>query len=210
MSLTTQFLTMLAMIGMGSWLGAALDTYGRFLQRPKRAHWVVFINDILFWAIQGLIVFYVLLIVNQGELRFYIFLALLCGYAAYQSLLRNIYLKVLEFTIKTCVTFYRFFVRTCYYLIVRPVQLVLQFLLVVLMASGRMLLFIVQMLYKIIKNVLKIIMIPVKWLFRLLWRLVPARWQLFAETFFKKFAGVIVKGKNMKSIVQKWWHKFRK
>jgi spore cortex biosynthesis protein YabQ len=210
MSLTTQFLTMLAMIGMGSWLGAALDTYGRFLQRPKRAHWVVFINDILFWTIQGLIVFYVLLIVNQGELRFYIFLALLCGYAAYQSLLRNIYLKVLEFTIKTCVMFYRFFVRTCYYLIVRPVQLVLQFLLVVLMASGRTLLFIAQMLYKMIKNVLKILIIPVKWLFLLLWRFVPVRWRIFAETFFKKFAGVIVKGKNMKSIVQKWWHKFRK
>jgi spore cortex biosynthesis protein YabQ len=51
MSLTTQFLTMLTMIGMGSYLGAAVDTYSRFLQRQKRAHWVVFINDILFWVI---------------------------------------------------------------------------------------------------------------------------------------------------------------
>ncbi|TXK91444.1 spore cortex biosynthesis protein YabQ, partial [Parageobacillus sp. SY1] len=43
MSLTTQLATMLAMIGMGSWLGAALDTYNRFLKRQDRAHWIVFI-----------------------------------------------------------------------------------------------------------------------------------------------------------------------
>jgi spore cortex biosynthesis protein YabQ len=210
MSLTTQFLTMLTMIGMGSWLGAALDTYGRFLQRPKRAHWVVFINDILFWVIQGLIVFYVLLLVNDGELRFYIFLALLCGYAAYQSLFRSIYLKLLEFIIRTCISLYRFFVRTCYYLIVRPIQLIFQFLLVVLMGSGRVLLFVAQIVYKMIKLILKVLFSPVKWLFHLLWGFVPVKWQLLVTTFFKKFAGVIAKGKNMKSIVQKWWHNYRK
>ena len=78
MSLTTQLATMLAMIGMGSWLGAALDTYNRFLQRQDRTHWIVLINDILFWIVQGLIIFYVLLLVNEGELRFYIFLSILC------------------------------------------------------------------------------------------------------------------------------------
>lgn len=57
MSVTTQLATMLAMIGMGSWLGAALDTYNRFLQRQNRKHWVVFINDVLFWIVQGLIIF---------------------------------------------------------------------------------------------------------------------------------------------------------
>ncbi|WP_371931952.1 spore cortex biosynthesis protein YabQ [Mesobacillus subterraneus] len=96
MTLSTQFLTMLAMIWMGTLFGASLDTHNRFLKRSKRKSWIVFINDILFWVFQGLSIFYVLFSVNMGELRFYIFLALLCGFAAYQSLFKNMYLKVLE------------------------------------------------------------------------------------------------------------------
>ncbi|RAK16553.1 spore cortex biosynthesis protein YabQ [Anoxybacillus vitaminiphilus] len=210
MSLTTQFITMLTMIGMGIYLGAAVDTYGRFLQRQKRAHWVVFMNDILFWVIQGLTVFYALLSINEGELRFYIFLALLCGYAAYQSLFRAIYRKILEFIIQTCVTMYRFCVRTCYYVIVRPLQFMFQFFLALLMTGGRILLLMASMLYKLIKMMLRIIFIPIKWLFCLLWRFVPANWRINIEKFFRKFAGVIAKGKNVKSIVQKWWEKRRK
>ena len=60
MTLSTQFLTMLSMIGMGSLFGAMLDTYQRFLNRPKRNHWIVFFNDLLFWVIQALLIFYTL------------------------------------------------------------------------------------------------------------------------------------------------------
>lgn len=72
MTLTTQFLTMISMAAMGSYLGAAIDTYNRFLFRSKRKSWLVFLNDIFFWILQGLIFFYVLFVINQGELRFYI------------------------------------------------------------------------------------------------------------------------------------------
>ncbi|RAI20026.1 spore cortex biosynthesis protein YabQ, partial [Rhodobium orientis] len=40
MTLTTQFYTMLAMAGMGAWLGASLDTYTRFVVRSKTARWL--------------------------------------------------------------------------------------------------------------------------------------------------------------------------
>src|SRR5262245_25191931 len=96
MTLSTQFLSMLSMIGMGSLFGMMFDTYQRFLNRPKRNHWIVFFNDLLFWIIQALLIFYILFLVNNGELRFYIFIAILCGFAAYQSLLKGTYLKLLE------------------------------------------------------------------------------------------------------------------
>lgn len=57
MTLSTQFITMLAMVGMGSFFGAALDTYNRFLKRDTQKHWLVFLNDILFWLLQGLTIF---------------------------------------------------------------------------------------------------------------------------------------------------------
>ena len=49
MTLSTQFMTMLSMIGMGTLFGAMFDTYQRFLNRPKRKQWIVFFNDLLFW-----------------------------------------------------------------------------------------------------------------------------------------------------------------
>ncbi len=112
MTLSTQFLTMLSMIGMGSLFGVMFDTYQRFLNRPKRKHWIVFINDLLFWIIQAIIIFYTLFLVNNGELRFYIFIALLCGFAAYQSLFKAIYLRLLEMLIFSVISVYRFFKKT--------------------------------------------------------------------------------------------------
>ena len=35
MTLSTQFMTMLVMIGMGTFFGAALDTYNRFLKKKQ-------------------------------------------------------------------------------------------------------------------------------------------------------------------------------
>ncbi len=98
MSLTTQFYTMIAMIAVGGYLGAALDTYSRLLNRRKRKFWFIFINDILFRVVQGLIIFYCLYSVNFGEIRFYIFVALFCGFAFYQSLLKNLYQKFLNYS----------------------------------------------------------------------------------------------------------------
>ncbi|HAQ08447.1 MAG TPA: spore cortex biosynthesis protein YabQ, partial [Bacillus bacterium] len=137
MTLSTQFLTMLAMIGMGSLFGASLDTHNRFLNRTKRKSWIVFINDILFWLFQGLSIFYVLFSVNMGELRLYIFLALLCGFAAYQSLFKSIYLKGLELAISISINVYGVIVKAIMFFIVRPLQFIAATLFSTLILTGR-------------------------------------------------------------------------
>ncbi|HHY22293.1 MAG TPA: spore cortex biosynthesis protein YabQ, partial [Bacilli bacterium] len=128
MSLTIQVQTMLAMIGMGLYVGAALDTYGRFVKRRNTFHLVTAFNDILFWLVQGLFIFYILFSVNNGELRVYIFLALLCGYAAYQSLFRSIYLRLLEWFISFIVGFYRFMRKVFITIFIIPVKTILKLL----------------------------------------------------------------------------------
>lgn len=120
MTLTTQFYTMLAMSGMGLWLGASLDTYRLFVIRAKTARWLLFIHDILFWIMQGLLFFYVLLHVNEGEFRIYIFLAVLLGVATYQSLCKRIYIKILKFVIYLVVSVYQFFKKLIQHVLFRP------------------------------------------------------------------------------------------
>jgi spore cortex biosynthesis protein YabQ len=128
---------MLSMIGMGSLFGMMFDTYQRFLDRPNRKSWIVFFNDLLFWVIQALIIFYTLFLVNNGELRFYIFVALLCGFAAYQSLFKGIYLRLLEFIINTVIAIYRFMRRAFLLLIYKPVLGLIQLIISIIILLGR-------------------------------------------------------------------------
>lgn len=195
MSLTIQLNTMIAMVLMGAWLGAALDTYGRFIKRPKRATWVLFINDILFWMVQALLFFYVLLNVNEGQLRFYIILAILCGYAAYQSLFKNVYLKILELLIKSSICTYRFVYRLIIILIVRPIKWLIQLIIVLILFLG-------NVLWKILKLAFLIVYTPIKWTFQILWRFVPQK----VKIFFISMAGFLIRKKNT---IVKWWKKFR-
>lgn len=210
MSLTTQFYTMMAMVGMGSWLGAALDTYGRFLKRPKRAHWVVFLNDVFFWVVQGLIIFYTLLLVNEGELRFYVFIALLCGYATYQSMLKNWYLRVLEKLIDFSISAYRFLAKTIQLLIIKPIQTLFQTIIVLILGLLNFLWTLAKFLFKTIIWVLKIIFLPVKWTGLILWKLVPKQFKRVIEKYFYSLAGFFKKMENMKHSLYKIWKKIKK
>lgn len=196
MTITAQFYTMLAMIGMGTFFGAAFDTYNRFLKRAKRKNWIVFCNDILFWLVQALIIFYVLYYVNKGELRFYIFLALLCGFAAYQSLFRKSYLRILEFFIKTVISIYRFLVKVFIYIIYRPVYALIMMIISILITLGRALLSLSKVAWRILLFLLKLIWAPFKWVLTKIWKLVPEKSRKKFTKLYGRFAGIIKKVKN--------------
>lgn len=210
MSLTTQFYTMLAMVGMGGWIGAALDTYGRFLQRPLRARWVVFINDFMFWVVQGLILFYLLLLVNEGELRIYIFLAVLCGYAAYQSLLKQIYLRILECLIQTSQSIYRFMLKVGHVMIVKPIVGLGQLLIVILLGTLNFLWRLTKWAFQFLYSLVKILLVPVRLLLMLLWKLVPKLVRSFLLRNIRQLAGFIGKIKNTINIIRTWWLRIKK
>ena len=205
MSLTTQFYTMLAMAGMGGWIGVALDTYGRFLKRPIRARWVVFINDFMFWVVQGLILFYLLLLVNEGELRVYIFLAVLCGYATYQSLLKGLYLNILERLIQTSLSIYRFLLTVGRVMLVRPIVSLVQLLIVILLGTMNFLWTLLKMTFQFLYILVKILLAPFKFIFILLLKLIPRPIRdLFIENS-QRIAGFIRKIKNILIKVRTWW-----
>lgn len=211
MTLSTQFLTMLAMIGMGSLFGASLDTHNRFLKRSKRKSWIVFINDIMFWLFQGLSVFYVLFSVNMGELRFYIFIALLCGFAAYQSLFKKIYLKILERAITITINVYIFFVKAVRMLVVRPLQFLAATVLSLLIMTGRGLYSLVKWLLAVLLWLLKnLLWKPVKMILLLFWKLLPKKVKKSVEKLYNKLAGILIIVKNYSSIPIKWIKKFKK
>ncbi|CAM3781693.1 spore cortex biosynthesis protein YabQ [Cytobacillus oceanisediminis] len=207
MTLTTQFMTMLAMIGMGSVFGASLDTYNRFLKRTKRKSWIIFINDILFWLLQGLAIFYILFLVNKGELRFYIFVALLCGFAAYQSLFKKMYLRVLEISIGMAISIYRFLVKAFTLVIYKPLQGLITALIAITVMLGKGLYSLLKIALRVIWFTLKVIFLPVKWILSLLWKLLPKNIKKSVEKLYNKLAGYL---QRIKNYVLKWISKWKK
>ena len=141
-----------------------------FLKRQERKRWLVFIHDILFWIVQALFVFYVLLLVNEAELRIYVFLALLCGFAAYQSLLKALYMKLLNFLIYIFMQTTYFFVRIIQLLMIKPVIIIAQLFIAFILFLFRILLSIGHVLWKMVIWILLFIWKVFSGLFDLLLR----------------------------------------
>jgi spore cortex biosynthesis protein YabQ len=205
MTLSTQFLTMISMIGMGSLFGVMFDTYQRFLDRPNRKSWIVFFNDLLFWVIQALIIFYILFLVNNGELRFYIFVALLCGFAAYQSLFKGVYLRLLEFMIKTAIAIYRFIRRAFQLLIYKPVIGLIQLVISIIILIGRGLFSLVKFVLNVLLFILKIFWVPIVKIILILWKLLPKSIKKYVEKLYNRTAGIFMEIKNyLLKLIKKW------
>lgn len=210
MTLSTQFITMLTMVGMGSFFGATLDTYNRFLNRGRRKSWIVFINDLLFWLFQALIIFYVLFMVNEGELRFYLFIALLCGFAAYQSLLKRPFLKVLEIIISTIISIWRFVVRLFLTILYRPILSLAVLIISVIMMIGKWLFKLIKLIGIILLWIGKRLLILIKLILLLFWKLMPKRIKKSVEKLYNIMAGFLGKIKKYCSKLREKWNRKKK
>lgn len=202
MNLSVQFLTMAAMAVMGIWIGLSVDTYGRLFYRGGRRRWnpLQIAGDLLFWVVQGLLVFLVLLEVNEGDVRIYIFLSLFCGYAAYKSLFQSIYRRLLEGGISVVRFLVRMLKRTFLLFLFRPVQLL-----------GKL-------VYTVVKIVLQGLVALLLFIWTVFW--VPFRWILrliLPKSFFeamKKISeraeGIWENIKKIKDRVKSWFNRTEK
>jgi spore cortex biosynthesis protein YabQ len=184
------------MIGMGSGFGAALDTYSRFLNRSERKRWIVFIHDFLFWIIQGLLIFYVLFLVNEGEFRLYLFLALLCGFSAYQALFKGFYQRFLEFLIILVIKLARFIANSVHMLIFLPIKWVIVSILAIIIGIGKFVWTLLKWAGKILLFILNIFWRPLKWILTYIWNLLPVFVTKNVGKFYNKGKGILLKIKN--------------
>lgn len=198
---------MLAMIAMGGFFGATLDTYNRFLKRSMRKRWIVFIHDLLFWILQGLIIFYVLFHVNYGEVRLYIFLALLCGFAAYQALVKGVYLKLLERIIWLTISFYKMLVGIFIMLIYNPIRGTIRMLIRLIIAVGKGMLSLAKTILNVLLSCIKLLMKPFLWILRIIYGKMPKRFKITVEKNLAKMAGLFIKMKNLIIKYRNRWKK---
>lgn len=166
MSLTMQYLTVLAMSVSGALIGAVYDVYRTILKEWKYLRWMSSILDFAFWIFALILVIWMLQWANNGDIRLYVFLLLLIGLGLYRLLLRKL---VIGSTVRLvlAITFalkmiYRLFLL----LVVTPLLWVLQLVMGILRMFDRL----AEVLEKVILWPFKPLLNTIAWIGRQLYR----------------------------------------
>lgn len=186
MTLDVQFLTMISMILSGFYLGVILDTFRRLSAYWKNSLWLTYLMEICFWMTQTMIIFYVLFRVNSGELRVYVFLACLLGFAAYQACAKRAYKILLERIIKMVAAVYRFCSKLVHGIVFAPIHWLVR--MAIRLVAG-----LLKLASAILLFLLTVVFAPFKWVGKGLYLLLPGS----IKRFFNKKAGIYSKMKNI-------------
>jgi len=156
-SLEAQWITMVTMVGSGLILGVALDTYRVLKERFRLRGWVVSLVDLLYWVAAASLVFHLLVWSNWGELRFYVFVAVLAGFWIYFSWFSDGVFRSLRWLLQWVERIGRSVIR----LVVVVVWFPLAYLWALCRKAG-------TLLWRLVRGVLRLILVPFSPLGRLL------------------------------------------
>ncbi|WP_062201013.1 spore cortex biosynthesis protein YabQ [Massilibacterium senegalense] len=144
MSLYLQFESMLAIFILGILFGCCFDTYLRLVRKYKRNRIRIFISDIFFFIGYGFLFFYLIYLVNEGTVRFYMFLANLLGFSVYQVLLQKYFLNFLEFSLRFMLKLYMIVRKLLQFFFIEPIRYILKLLVLFVMIMCKVILFLLR------------------------------------------------------------------
>lgn len=78
----------------GVLIGIIFDIFRILRKTIKTSDFVTYIEDFLFWIITSSILFYSIFTYNNGELRFFMFLAVILGFAVYLCTISSYLIKI--------------------------------------------------------------------------------------------------------------------
>ncbi|SHN37458.1 spore cortex biosynthesis protein YabQ [Gracilibacillus kekensis] len=183
MTLSTQFITMITMILSGVYLGASYHTFKRLERLWLTSITWKYLLEILFWLLQAVVLYVILFLINEGILRFYVFLAVICGYAMFKSLFEQVFSRVIGVVFRILHDIYRFIYRTIELLIVKPVVFIITVLFVCITR-------LFTIIITILVSILKAISWPFKMIFTALAKLIPKNAQKYLHPFYRIYSKI--------------------
>lgn len=78
----------------GVLIGIIFDIFRILRKTIKTSDFVTYIEDFLFWIITSIILFYSIFTYNNGELRFFMFLAVILGFVLYLCTISSYLIKI--------------------------------------------------------------------------------------------------------------------
>lgn len=167
MTLQEQFASLSLMMAAGVWIGASFSVHQRFIRPLRRRRLVMILTDLLFWLVQAVLLFTLLLPVNEGVLRFYLFLGLALGFTFYKGLLEKSFIHSFDVVMSVLTRTWRLITKCVYNLFVRPLYLLLKLVFrlckITVNAVLKIALFLLLLPLKFFRGILHLIL-PDKWL----------------------------------------------
>ncbi|ENH97631.1 spore cortex biosynthesis protein [Gracilibacillus halophilus YIM-C55.5] len=142
--------------------------------------------EIMFWLVQAAFIYFILYKVNEGVLRIYVFLSLFCGYAMFKALFEQAYQRINNMMFYWVHALYTFVSRIIFYCVVKPIQLVLSVLLLLLTAIYRTIVYLVN----VIRTIFTLL---AKWMWAIIKVLIPKKILHFFYFILKKYSKIIRK-----------------
>ena len=166
MDLTAQYMTAVLMSGAGAFLGAIYDIYRTSLKEWRYLRPFSPLFDLLFWIFSLVFVFTLLLGVNDGDVRFVIFVLLFLGYVVYRFTLHRIIVASTRLTVRFILQLLRFMLRVLYVIFVQPVLVLYQGIRQLLHLIDRTLYLMEPIIAKPVMTVARSLWIVIKWMYR--------------------------------------------
>lgn len=91
---TNQAYLFLIFIASGVLIGLLFDLFRILRKTFKTSDIITYIEDLLFWVLTGIIILYFIFVFNNGEIRLFMFLAIVIGTIIYMLLFSSYVIKV--------------------------------------------------------------------------------------------------------------------
>ncbi len=102
----------------GLLIGLLFDFFRIIRKTIKTPNIITYIQDIIFWILTGILIIYTIFVYNNGQIRLYMFLAIVIGVLIYfitiSKKILNVVLNIIEFMKKVIK------------LIIKPLQIIIQ------------------------------------------------------------------------------------
>lgn len=132
MSLHIQFVTFGMMFAGGAMLGSIFDVYRVVSLRMSFPRWLTAVFDVCYWILAAVLLFRLLYEANGGQLRFFVFLAILLGGLIYFRWFSRITLRIVDLCIKVLQSIGRGISWTAHHFVFRPLVLIYKLVLILL------------------------------------------------------------------------------
>jgi spore cortex biosynthesis protein YabQ len=132
----------------GAVIAFVYDIFRIFRKTVKTKNTVIYIQDMLFWIIVALLMFTLVYISNEGELRSYIILGAGIGAVLYMLLLSKIVIGCSIFIIGVLAKIFRFIVVVVAF----PIKIVIKIISVPASATGRLSVKAARKIRRLLKN----------------------------------------------------------
>lgn len=157
-------------------MGTGFDTYQVFRGKISIPRWLIFLCDLGFWITSAGMVFIVLVKVNDGIVRFPIYLSMVVGAWLYFVLGSKYYIQLLLAVIKFSQWLYHLVLQLLDIFLVKPIRFFIRTIMVILGFSLTIVLTILRTLWKIVRFLLHPLFV--------IWRKMAKRLNIFLRKFW--------------------------